>query len=307
MTQNWVGAHVAPPVDSFAPAGTFSPVPQTTPLPADARAGGPVVAPTGGVKRRVEPMALATFLPTVVYFVPSFIIVLLLGAILDAATGFPALVVVLLWIAGVGLMFTRQGEGLITKLIFKARKPTGREMQVFQPAWHKVCAAAGQDPSRYSLWVEDSRELNAAAAGGHVVMVTRTALALPTDRFEAILAHELGHHLGGHSIPLLVNQYFMLPVSLASRVPYLGLVLTGSGLVMTLTNAAGRKLELNADKTAAELGFGEPLLDTLQTWLDQGQDDDRQSMSLRARMGASHPPISKRILQLENVVGTGGL
>ena len=41
-------------------------------------------------------------------------------------------------IAGVGLMFTQQGEQLLAKLVLKGRKPTARELQVFQPAWDKV-------------------------------------------------------------------------------------------------------------------------------------------------------------------------
>ncbi len=49
-------------------------------------------------------------------------------------------------------------------------------------------------------------------------MATPGALARPTHELEGVLAHEPGHHLAGHSIPLTLNYYFALPLVLVSRV-----------------------------------------------------------------------------------------
>ena len=54
----------------------------------------------------------------------------------------------------------------------------------------------------------------------------------------------------------------------------------------------------------SKLGYGEPLLETFQTWLDEGRDDELQNQSLRQRMAMSHPPVSKRIRELENHLGS---
>ncbi|WP_235967803.1 M48 family metalloprotease [Streptomyces mesophilus] len=50
------------------------------------------------------------------------------------------------------------------------------------------------------MWTEESQDLNAYAAAGHTVGVSRFALEnLPSAQLAAVLAHELGHHTGGHA------------------------------------------------------------------------------------------------------------
>ena len=57
-----------------------------------------------------------------------------------------------------------------------------------------MCRRAGTDPRRHLLRVEEKRQVNAFALGGHVLAVTWVALELPDDMLEAVLAHEVGHH-----------------------------------------------------------------------------------------------------------------
>ncbi|WP_052713397.1 M48 family metalloprotease [Streptomyces katrae] len=151
------------------------------------------------------------------------------------------------------------------------------------------------DGSRYQLWIEESEELTASGAGGHLVIVTRHALeSLPTSQLAAVLAHELGHHTAGHSWAQLLSWWYTLPGRLARRalaamarsgrravkgVPayavvgsavlvallsYQALALTfGLPLLLValpfLVAAVGRRTELRADRHAAALGFGPQL------------------------------------------------
>lgn len=57
--------------------------------------------------------------------------------------------------------------------------------------------------------------------------------------------------------------------------------------------------ELNADKIAAQLGFGRQLVAVLQNWLDAGHDDARKKMRWRDLVLATHPPLYRRIRILE--------
>jgi STE24 endopeptidase len=43
------------------------------------------------------------------------------------------------------------------------------------------------------------------------VTVTRSALDLPPNQLAGVLAHELGHHLGGHSWSTLLMSWYSLP------------------------------------------------------------------------------------------------
>ena len=104
--------------------------------------------------------------------------------------------------AGV-LMFLRPVQRLLLSWLYGARRPTPDELDRLEPAWHDVLRQAGLPARRFVLAVTDSPELNAYACGGHVVAVSTAALELlPDDELRGVLAHELGHHLGLHTVAL---------------------------------------------------------------------------------------------------------
>ena len=78
------------------------------------------------------------------------------------------------------------------------RRPTAEEQAVLEPAFEDVLSRLGRGSKRrYRLRVIDDDNLNAAAGGGSLVMVTTRAVhTLPDDQLKAVLAHELGHHAG---------------------------------------------------------------------------------------------------------------
>ncbi|WP_327145237.1 M48 family metalloprotease [Nocardia sp. NBC_01327] len=114
--------------------------------------------------------------------------------------------------------FVGPAEYVIARVMFRLRRPTLAEQSRIDQAWGPVSRAAGVPPDRYRLWVQDAGELNAFATSGHIVAVTRIALdRLPPQHLSAVLAHELGHHLGGHSWAALLTYWYSLPGRVAVR------------------------------------------------------------------------------------------
>ncbi|MFF4735893.1 M48 family metalloprotease [Streptomyces sp. NPDC001262] len=67
-------------------------------------------------------------------------------------------------------------------------------------------------------------ELNATAAAGHIVAVTRPATdRSPNSQLAAILAHELGHHVGGHPWAAMLADWYALPARTVGRWIFAGL------------------------------------------------------------------------------------
>ena len=238
------------------------------------------------------------------------------------------------WVLAGGITFVPAFEHVLLPLSFGMRKPTARELARLNPSWQAVCAAAGVDSGRHRLWVEPSRELNAFAAGGRTVAVTRTALDLPPPSLEAILAHELGHHLSGHTRISLLVWWLELPARILTRlvrllalaVPYVGrafrafgrsvavlvTVLLTSGILTALAFldpwlllapllgpvlAWSKRLgEYRADLMAARLGYGPELITLFREWVRLNGGDERR---LWDRLLAGHPAHIDRIKRLK--------
>lgn len=142
----------------------------------------------------------------------SLAVVGLIGAELlpDPDLGF--YVAVLVFLLSGGLVFFGPTEGILARILFRFRQPTMEERQHLERIWGTVAQAAGIDPLKYQLWIDDTQDLNASAAAGHTVSVTTGALlTLPPNQLAAVLAHELGHHLRGHSWAGLLTYWYSLP------------------------------------------------------------------------------------------------
>ncbi|MGW1283242.1 M48 family metalloprotease [Streptomyces sp. NPDC001118] len=208
-------------------------------------------------------------------------------------------VVVVAWVASGLLVFHRPTELAFARYVLKLRPPTQAERFRLEPIWNEVTARAGIEPGTYELMVENSDELNAVAVAGHVVGVTTYSLnRIPTSNLAAVLAHELGHHTGGHAWAGLLGYWYSLPgriawavtrglarfaIAVASvfsmaatgilvlfmAVVVIAAFLTAWYLAIPLVLApyllayAGRRGELRADQQAAELGFARQLAEVL--------------------------------------------
>ncbi len=206
---------------------------------------------------------------------------------------------ILMWIASGAMAFHRPTERAVARHLLKLRHPTPRERTRLEPLWREVSARAGVEGRAYELWIEDSDHLNALAAAGHIVGVTRFSLNhLADDQMAAVLAHELGHHVRGHAWSSLLGQWYALPGRLAwSAVRRLVrlvallrpgrtgcataalLLVVGICLALIVLSfwfialalvvapyllaAVARRAELRADRHAAAAGFGPPLAEVL--------------------------------------------
>ncbi|MGW4425542.1 M48 family metalloprotease [Streptosporangium sp. NPDC004631] len=296
----------APIPDHSRPIGEYvsTPVPQPA-MPAAARSVNPALDGSAWST------ALLALLPKAL---ASLLIMLFVSPLLGLA-----------WLAAGIAAFTDRFEPTAAKLM-GLRPPNAAEKSFLRAAWSRVAARAGIDPQSHMLWVQDSSDINAAATIGRTVVVTRAALARLKDQpsqLEAILAHELGHHLRGHARIAFLLYFYGLPVDVvlrfAGRTLYL-MFLQSTGFVTLafmmlvpmvmifpptailllswpISRYQSRKAELAADLFAADLGYGPVLCAVLQSWLDRGWDDGPRT--LVAKVLATHPSIAERILHLE--------
>lgn len=230
------------------------------------------------------------------------------------------------------VLFVRGAQLLLVAPLLGARRPTADERSVLLPAWRPVLQVNDLPQNRYVLAVLPSDDVNAFACGGQLVVVTSYALeALPRDELSGVLAHELSHHLGLHTVALTVAQWMSVPVLLLARIGFflqnvaaaattsfvrhsssmtaLGRLVAGlltavswvflSGLIVSnmLANAVGRNAEFQADSRAVAMGFGRPLAMALRRSITTlGENRPR---GWRALMLTSHPSARTRVARIE--------
>jgi Zn-dependent protease with chaperone function len=244
--------------------------------------------------------------------------------------GLPALVA---GYAALGLLlFVRPFQEVVLSRLLGARTPTPDEAARLGPAWRVVTQRMGVPTSRYVVRVLDADEVNAFASGGHLVIVTSYAVdALPDAELRGVLAHELSHHLGMHTVSLTMGHWFLLPVvvlarlgiwlqrvadaateAFASRSPLftlLGRIVTWTLWVVALvlsfavvlthaaTNVFGRATEFKADTFTVRSGFGPALASALRRFVAEGSGG--RPAGWRERLLASHPPARTRVARIE--------
>ena len=119
------------------------------------------------------------------------------------------------------LLFVRPIQDLVLTPLFGARRPTEEESARLAPLWRDVARANDLPADRFIIRVLPSDEINAYACGGHLVVVTTFALAeLPRRELAGVLAHELSHHLGMHTVGLTIGHWLSLPVVLLARIGF---------------------------------------------------------------------------------------
>ncbi len=242
-----------------------------------------------------------------------------------------------LWFAGgyLGasvLLFLRPVQLYVLAPLLGARRPTRYEESALAPAWRPVLQFNDLPGHRYVLAVLPSNELNAFACGGHLVVVTSYALEeLPRDELSGVLAHELSHHLGLHTVALAVGQWLSIPVLVLARIGFflqnvasaattsfvqhsssmtalgrlVAALLTAvswvflSGLLLSnmMANSVGRNAEFQADQRAVDMGFGRPLALALRRALQEFGND--RPTSWRDRLAMTHPPARTRVARIE--------
>ncbi len=236
------------------------------------------------------------------------------------------------YLVGVVLFFWRPVQRLVLTRLMGARRPTRAEQAALRRPWQSVAQAAGVPPRRFVLAVLDAEEINAYACGGHLVVVTTYAIeVLPERELTGVLAHELSHHLGLHTVALTVGQWLSLPIVVLARVGFfleavaraatatfargspaltaigtlVSALLTMVAWVFQLTllisnaigNVVGKAAELQADRRVVEVGYGRELAAALRRFVAAA--DPAAPMTWRDRLAASHPPARTRVAHIE--------
>lgn len=262
-------------------------------------------------------------------FIPALAIVpLWLGAMLlfwlplRIFTDIPAWYVLVGYLAtGIFLFLPWTQRRLLTVLI-GARRPTSSEAGKLQRAFDEVTQAWHIKGRRYVVGVVDDDDINAYACGGHLVVVTSYAAQnLTHQELCGVLAHELCHHLGSHTVALTINQWLTMPIYAIARLGYFlnnvsvaatrafarnstlantvgnlvawifsvlsWIFASGFSAAQSLNSWVGRSAEFQADQRVVRLGYGKQLAAALR----------RTQPSTRA--SRTHPPARTRIARIE--------
>jgi Zn-dependent protease with chaperone function len=270
------------------------------------------------------------------WFFWSLCVVAWLGGFFGASVGWA---VVGVWVLSGGLTFIRPVEEMIARHLLRLRLPTSIERQRLGPGWYQLAHRAGVDPDRFTIWIQESEDVNATPTPGHTIAVTRWALyTVPVQHLEAVLAHELGHHLGGRAWFSLLSFWYSIPARvtligvralgrLMRRIPALGcgivlfLVIGYTGVlaaVLIFGNGylwpflfltpfiappilawVSRAQVKQADRKAARLGYGPSLVQVLHGWQIQHQNTLGQRGSRRAEFMSGRPSLVDRVHVLE--------
>jgi Zn-dependent protease with chaperone function len=268
----------------------------------------------------------------------SLIVVSWIASIIGFGYGW---IIVVLWLLSGALVLVRPIEVAIARYLLRLRQPTIVELQRINPVWSQVAQRAGVDPARYSLWVQESDDVNAQPAPGHTVALTTWSLYnLPASHLEAVLAHEVSHHLGGRDWLSLLSFWYSIPARCAlwavrglarlmKAVPAVGCVVVGFltlgylGLLLTilifdesfvlpllfltpfiappiLAWFARREVK-QADRRAAAMGYGPTLVQVFYGWQVQHQNMPGRDATRRSQVMSSTPSIADRVRMLEGL------
>lgn len=230
------------------------------------------------------------------------------------------------------LLFFRPVQRAVLQRLLGARTPTRAEMDVLRRAWFEVAQANHIPPGRLVLSVIDSDDLNAFASGGHLVVVSSFAIRnLSHDQLVGVLAHELCHHLGMHTVALTVSQWLSIPIILLAKVgfalqnvadaatnsfarrsewgEFIGRTVSGILTMVSwmflamitlsqyVANVVGKGAEFKADEMVVDMGFGRGLRDALRVVRDDGHSG--RPMKWQDRLVMGHPPARTRIARIE--------
>ncbi|MFI1585908.1 M48 family metalloprotease [Embleya sp. NPDC020630] len=166
-------------------------------------------------QRGVDRAALWQLVVTLPIALVSLFVVVAVFTVISPVLG--ALMMVA-WLISGPLVFHRRTEASIARHFMGMCRPSPADARRLEEVWGEVTRRAGVRQETYELWIQERGELNATAAAGHIVGVTRHAMdRLPNSQLAAILAHELGHHVGGHTWAGMLADWYALPARTLGR------------------------------------------------------------------------------------------
>ncbi|MEV0021161.1 M48 family metalloprotease [Streptomyces atroolivaceus] len=282
-------------------------------------------------QRRADATALGRLALHLPGFLLSLATVLTTALLLDVACGLPLWMLPTVWLVSGALFFHSPTEDLFARHVLQLRYPLPHERARLEPVWLEVAGRAGIDGHRYRIRVEECDDLNAFAVSGHIIGITGFALErLTTGQLAAVLAHELGHHTGGHTWAATLGHWYALPGRAVGGAARTLLLRTFRGarrtsylltlvIMITVTITVGgwatvflflplcllvlpypmaalsRRAELRADLHAASLGFAPMLVEALEL-MEDGTVPSRAPASASLGGTPGRYPLLARLL-----------
>jgi Zn-dependent protease with chaperone function len=274
--------------------------------------------------------ALYAFVPVIAMVPFSFLALLVFW--LPFSLWVPFIWVLIGFAATGPLLFIRRFQVLVLTPILGARVPTPTEQAAIEPLWSEIVYAGNLSNDHYVIRILPSDELNAFACGGHLVVVTSFAVdELTTPELQGVLAHELSHHLGLHTVAITIGHWLSTPVVLLARIgvffenvaiaigesygkdsPTIDAITNAAAVAIhalswiftaairagvALGNLVGHGSEFDADRRAVRMGFGRELASALRRVLAAHQTP--RPVGWRARVASSHPSARTRVARIE--------
>ena len=227
---------------------------------------------------------------------------------------------------GAGLMFFLPAQRLLVVRLLGTRMPNTQEMERLAPIIKIVAQSARLHTPRFIVAIDESSDINAFACGGHILVVSSYAVQHLSDaELTGVVAHEMSHHLGAHTVALSIGQWFSFPIIACAR---LGFFLQGTALriekflvqrhqyfrvpskIITslfaatawifqaslvsahlLNNIVGKNAEFQADARAVSLGFGKQLSAALSRFTFSHENSQHDSRKLHLAKKQWHEKI----------------
>ncbi|CAB4858784.1 unannotated protein [freshwater metagenome] len=285
-----------------------------------------------GAGRSVERSALTAALP-IIAIIPMWLLSLAVFWLpIREWWRVPYWLFACLHLGAVVVMFWRPLQNVLVMRMLGAHRATVEQSRRLEPAWRSVAQQLGIPPHRFALAVLPSDELNAFACGGSLLVVTSYAIdALPRDEMTGVLAHEIAHHLGFHTVALTLRQWLSLPIFVLARVGFflqnvavaatrsfashsplltaVGRLVSGvlnavawvflAALLLSnrIANRIGKGAEFEADRRAVEMGFGRELATALRRVAST--QTNNEGLSLRDELLVTHPSPRSRVARIE--------
>lgn len=282
--------------------------------------------------RRIDGYALAAIAPVVALFPVWALAVAVFWWITTWFVDVAYLLFAGTWLIAGIILFLQPTQKLVLRRLLGARKPSAQENEKLQRAWSVVAQANHLRSSQFVLAVIDADDVNAFASGGHLVVVSSYAVDnLSHEQLTGVLAHELSHHLGSHTIALTVAQWLSLPIISLARIGFFlqnvaraasssfapqsqvvqmlerilvalltvvsKVFLIGLTVAQQIGNLVGKGTEFKADERAIDMGFGKELSSALRHVVDSGLAD--RPSNWRDKLISAHPPARTRVARID--------
>lgn len=282
--------------------------------------------------RRFDSHAVAALAPVIALFPAWIVATAAMWWVLGFFVSVPFPVFAAIVLASGGLLFFRPVQRLVLQRLLGARTPTRHEMDVLRRAWFEVAQANHIPPGRLVISVIESDDVNAFASGGHLVVVSTFAVHnLTHEQLVGVLAHELCHHLGMHTVALTVSQWLSIPIIILAKIgfalqnvaqaatdsfarrsgsaEFVGRTVSGVLTMVSwmflsmitasqyIANVVGKGAEFKADEMVVQMGFGRELRDALRVVRDDGHS--RRPLKWQDRLVMGHPPARTRVARID--------